>query len=79
MNHLSQTTASDTKSGQPFIEKQIAEQWITKKELGIRLRFSESYINKLMKKGWIGYQKIGRSVRFIFSDVVADLKRRNTT
>lgn len=55
------------------------EEWITKRELSLKLRFSISYINKLMRNKWIPYKKINRSVRFKYSEVIASLEKRSAT
>lgn len=54
---------------------QLIENLICKRELAQKLSLSVSYINKLMKQNKINYIKIGRAVRFKFSEVVAALQR----
>lgn len=48
---------------------------LTKRELSCLLKYSVSYINKLMRYGKIPFLKVGKSVRFILSEVVAALKK----
>ena len=47
----------------------------TKQTLAQKLKFSVSYINKLMRQRKIPYLKNGRSVRFILSEVMAALQQ----
>ena len=54
----------------------IFENFITKNELAFRMKFSISYIEKLMAKG-IPFYKEGRMVRFRYSEVVAWFERRS--
>ena len=58
-----------------FIENRIGEDLLTKEMLAEKLNFSVSNINKLMKQKKIPYFKNGRSVRFIYSAVVAALQK----
>lgn len=58
-----------------IFENTIGENLLTKTELSEKLKFSVSYINKLMKQNKIPFFKNGRSVRFKYSDVVAALKK----
>lgn len=52
------------------------ENLIDKKCLAEKLEVSESYINKLMKAEGLPYFKIGRTVRFNGSEVLAWLSQR---
>lgn len=58
-----------------FCDKRIEENLLTKERLAEKLNFSVSYINKLMKQGKVPYLKNGKSVRFIYSEVVAALTK----
>ena len=49
-----------------------------KKSLATKTKYSVSYINQLMKKQKIPFLKNGRSVRFIYSEVMAALKKEST-
>lgn len=55
---------------------QLFENFITKDELAKRLGVSIGLIDKLMPRG-LPCLKIGRSVRYRYSDVVAWLHRRS--
>ncbi len=46
----------------------------TKKSLAQKLKYSISYINKLMRQRKIPYLKNGKSVRFILSEVMTALQ-----
>ncbi len=52
----------------------LFENLIDKKTLAEKLSFSPSYINKLMVKG-LPRIKLGRAVRFRFSEVVTFIER----
>ncbi|MEK6774107.1 MAG: helix-turn-helix domain-containing protein [Bdellovibrionota bacterium] len=56
----------------------LIENLIDKAELSNKLSLSVSYINKLMKLKKIPVRKIGRCVRFKYSEVVQALERRST-
>jgi predicted DNA-binding transcriptional regulator AlpA len=56
--------------------KSLIENLVNKNQLAQHLRFSESYINKLMNFG-LPRIKAGRAVRFRISEVMAWLDRRN--
>jgi excisionase family DNA binding protein len=78
MKHLKSTPSSNKNVTQtPLFENQIEENLITKKTLSEKLDLSVSYINKLLNKGYISGIGIGRSIRFQYSEVVAQLKRRS--
>ena len=49
---------------------------LTKRQVADALRLSESMINKLIASGELPYRKIGRSVRFVRSEIMAFLNRR---
>lgn len=66
---------NEANSGTQVFENKIGEDLLTKKMLAERTHYSVSYIDKLMKHGKIPYLKNGRSVRFIYCDVVAALKK----
>jgi excisionase family DNA binding protein len=66
-------TSADATTGKPFFEKLVK-----KTELAELTGYSVSFIDKMMRKG-LPKVKVGRSVRFQFSDVVAWLKRRSTS
>jgi excisionase family DNA binding protein len=57
-------------------DKSVFENLIDKKQLAQFLSLSLSYIDKLMAQEAIPYFKIGRAVRYRFSEVVAFLERR---
>jgi excisionase family DNA binding protein len=48
-----------------------------KKSLAMKTKYSVSYIDQMMKKRKIPYLKNGRSVRFIYSEVMAALKKES--
>lgn len=50
---------------------------LTKPLLAAKLKYSVSYINKLMRQLKIPYLKIGKSVRFKLNDVMAALERES--
>lgn len=52
------------------------ENLIGKKQLAEKLSFSLSYIDKLMAQDGLPHFKIGRAVRYRFSEVVTFLERR---
>lgn len=52
------------------------ETLVTKEQLAKRLALSQSYINLLMVEDGLPYFKIGRSVRYQTSEVLAWLKKR---
>lgn len=56
-----------------FIDMQV----VTKEQLAERLELSKSYINKLMAEEGLPHLKIGRSVRFQISEVLAWLQKRS--
>lgn len=66
-------TPPTTNHSQLFIEN-----FIDKRKLAEMLSLSPSSINKLMAESKIPFKKIGRSVRFRFSEVVAALERNST-
>ncbi len=49
------------------------EAYISKSELGRRLNKQERTITYWMQRGWLPYYKIGRTVRFKWSEVEASL------
>ncbi len=49
------------------------EAYISKAELGRRLNLPERTINNWMQRGWLPYYKVGRSVRFKWSEVESSL------
>ena len=53
----------------------FSENLVTKEQLAKMLAVSESYIDKLMVRGFPRY-KIGRAVRFRFSEVMEWLQKR---
>ena len=61
-----------------LFENKIGEDLLTKEELAEKLKYSVSYINKLIKYNKIPYLKNGRSVRFLYSEVLAALKQEST-
>ncbi len=54
----------------------IFETLISKKELVVALGVSSSFVSKLMVEERLPYFKIGRAVRFRFSDIVSWLEMR---
>ncbi len=68
-------TQTELKKSQ-FIENKI-DGLLTKKILADKLKYSVSYINKLMRQCKIPYLKIGKSVRFKFGDVMAALEKES--
>ncbi len=58
-----------------FFENRIGENFLTKKQLAEKLAISVSYVNKMLYLGLPCF-RIGRSVRFVESEVMAYLKRR---
>lgn len=52
-----------------FSENKIGEDLLTKHELAQKLKYSVSYINKLIKQRKIPFLKNGRSVRFIYTHI----------
>ncbi len=78
-NHLPKShLKTNTLSQQIFEIQKEAQELETKETLAKRLKFSVSYINKLMKQKKIPWLKIGRTVRFIFSEVIAALQNGST-
>lgn len=61
-----------------IFDRQIGENLLTKKMLAEKLCYSISNINKLMKQNKIPYLKNGKSVRFLYSDVLAALQKGST-
>jgi len=55
----------------------LGECLVTKRQLSLSLRLSESYINKLMSLDGLPHLKIGRAVRFRVSEVVVWLQKRS--
>lgn len=66
---------TSTNDHNQLFEMQIAEDFLTKAMLAEKLCCSRSYVNKLMRQRKIPFLKIGRSVRFKYSDVVAALQK----
>jgi len=54
---------------------QAEEPYLTKKELALRLKKTPRTIDHWMRRGWISYYKIGRSVRFKWTEVDAELQQ----
>ena len=73
MKGLSKPIGSPTNNPVEIFENQI--EFETKESLSKKLKYSISYINKLMKQKKIPFLKNGRSVRFILSCVVAALQK----
>jgi len=74
----SKSQGSDINS-KKICENKIDEELLTKEGLAEKLKFSVSYINKLMRLGKIKATiKTGKSVRFQYSEVLAALKREST-
>ena len=53
----------------------VAEEYLNKRELSLRLKKTERTIDYWMKRGWLPYYKIGRCVRFKWSEVQAELQK----
>ena len=53
----------------------VEEDYINKKELALRLKKTRRTIDHWMKRGWLPYYKIGRCVRFKWSEVDAELQK----
>ena len=53
----------------------FSEELLTKHQLALRLQKSVRCVEKWMRTGYLPYIKIGRSVLFDWSEVVASLKR----
>jgi excisionase family DNA binding protein len=51
------------------------EQFLSKAELALRLKKTERTIDHWMRRGWLPYYKIGRCVRFKWSEVEAQLQK----
>jgi len=49
---------------------------LTKRGLAPKLQISPRTLSYWMKRGWVPYIKIGKTVRFKFEDVVAKLNAR---
>ena len=49
---------------------------LKKGQLAKNLNLSQRTIENFMRRGWIPYVKIGKSVRFCLADVLATLKVR---
>ena len=73
MKSLLKPTELATEKPTQLFENQI--EFETKETLSKKLKYSISYINKLMKQKKIPFLKNGRSVRFILSCVVAALQK----
>lgn len=58
-----------------FFDSRKDEDLLTKCELAEKLKFSVSNVDKLMKYRKIPTIKVGKSVRFKYSDVVAALQK----
>ena len=67
MQTLNNPNAAAGVSGQPF------EPYIDKGEVGRRTQMRPRTINDWMKRGLLPYYKVGRSVRFKWSEVEAHL------
>jgi excisionase family DNA binding protein len=61
-----------------IFDNQIGENLLTKKMLAEKLCYSVSNINKLMRQNKIPFLKNGKSVRFLYSEVLAALKKEST-
>lgn len=70
---ISQKVKSAVKKMQVFENK--IDELETKQTLAQKLKYSVSYIDKLMRNRKIPSLKNGRSVRFILNDVVAALQK----
>lgn len=73
-NSLSPASPSDNKSELLFDNRILC---ITKQQLAQHLSCSVSYINKLMNEGEIPYKKVGRSVRFLVTEIEVWLRKRS--
>lgn len=49
---------------------------LTKRQVADALKLSVSMINKLLASGELPYRRIGRSIRFVRSEIMAFLNRR---
>jgi len=49
---------------------------LKKGQLAKKLNLSQRTVENFMRRGWIPYVKIGKSVRFCLADVLATLKER---
>ena len=76
-NILNSDAVGTTKQVKVF-ENKIGEELITKKELAEKLKYSVSYLNKLVQQSKIPYLKNGKCIRFLYSEVLAALKKEST-
>ncbi len=60
---------------EPAANSQSAEPYIDKLEVGRRLTVRPRTVERWMKQGRLPYYKLGRAVRFKWSEVVAHLTR----
>ena len=77
-NRLKQSTLSNMTQPSQLFESLIVSELETKSTLAEKLKYSVSYINKLMKQRKIPFLKNGKAVRFKFSEVVAALEQGST-
>ena len=47
----------------------MRDKYLTKREVAELLRVTPRTIDNMMKKGWVVYHKIGRTVRFKLADI----------
>ncbi|MBU6401107.1 MAG: excisionase family DNA-binding protein [Verrucomicrobia bacterium] len=47
----------------------VRERYLTKDEVAALLRVSRRTVDNLMRRGWLVYHKIGRTVRFRKDDI----------
>ena len=68
--HMKNTKRAVEPSG-PEASDGLLDKW----ELAPKLRISKRSLDNWMKRGWLPYIKLGRSVRFRWSDVVEQLAK----
>lgn len=80
-NHIKALNSSvpGTTNLNALFENKIGEELLTKEGLAEKLKYSVSYINKLVKQSKIPYLKNGRCIRFLYSEVLAALKKESTS
>jgi excisionase family DNA binding protein len=68
--HRDRKQVGNAGSGGPVVEG-----FINKVEVGKRLNMQTRTVTGWMKRGWLPYYKVGRAVRFKWSEVEAYLRR----
>ncbi len=53
-----------------------SDRLLNKGEAAARLRIGRRSVDNWMKRGWLPYIKLGKTVRFVWGDVLAKLNER---